>query len=177
MLSEKCAQMCTEKARNHLEDHGRAWKSQDASHCQPGSQRFSKTYRMEMEGAPEPCHGKPRWGSSGLIRPNINGQPSAIPVNTSKTLQNAAAVPRGSQRGPREGPRRAQGGPPARAQGGPREGPERAQGRSREGPGKTQGGGPGQGPERAQARRGAQSGRGQGGGDKAHLTPRTADLR
>ena len=158
MLSEKYAQMCTEKARSHLEDHGRSWKSQDASHCQPGSQRFSKTYRMEMEGAPEPCHGKPRWGSSGLIRPNINGQPSAIPVNTSETLQNAAAVPRGSQRGPREGPRRAQGGPPS------------------EGPGKTQGGGPGQGPERAQARRGAQSGRGQGG-DKAHLTPRTADLR
>ena len=131
MLSEKCAQMCTEKARNHLEDHGRSWKSQDASHCQPGSQRFSKTYRMEMEGAPEPCHGKPRWGSSGLIRPNINGQPSAIPVNTSKTLQNAAAVPRGSQRGPREGPRRVQGGPPARAQERPR---EEAQARAQRGP-------------------------------------------
>ena len=138
--------------------HGRSWKSQDASHCQPGSQRFSKTYRMEMEGAPEPCHGKPRWGSSGLIRPNINGQPSAIPVNTSKTLQNAAAVPRGSQRGPREGPRRAQGGPPARAQERPR---EEAQARAQRGPRRD--GGP-----RAEGAR---------GGDKAHLTPRTADLR
>ena len=41
---------------------GTTWKSQDAS----------LDLKDLQEGAPEPCQGKPRWGSLGLIRPTVS---------------------------------------------------------------------------------------------------------
>ena len=41
---------------------GTTWKYQDAS----------QDLKDLQEGAPEPCQGKPRWGSSGLIRPTVS---------------------------------------------------------------------------------------------------------